>query len=341
MTAVDRSVEKPAGRRSLPRAAPLLGGLVLFAAVAVLSLGVGAHEVPPGEVLRALFAYDGSHDDHVIVRDVRLPRAVLATAVGAALATAGALIQTLARNPLAEPGILGVTAGAGFAVTVGAGLGLAAGQGGQLLWAIAGSVLAALLVAAVGRTSPLRLVLTGTALTAVLGGLALGLRLMDPDTFDTYRYWSVGTLAGREQEPLTLPLLGIALCLVLALTMSRGLNALSLGENVARTLGVGVARTQALTLVLITVLSGAATAVAGPILFVGLIVPHLVRRLAQGSVPWLLLHSMVLGPVLLLAADSAARVLLPTGEVPVAIVTAFLGGPMLIWTVRRYGAGAL
>lgn len=350
MTVVDRSAEepagrsaeKPAGRRSLPRAAaPLLGGLVLFAAVAVLSLGVGAHEVPPGEVLRALFAYDGSLDDHVIVRDVRLPRAVLATAVGAALATAGALIQTLARNPLAEPGILGVTAGAGFAVTVGAGLGLAAGQGGQLLCAIVGAVLAALLVAAVGRTSPLRLVLTGTALTAVLGGLALGLRLMDPDTFDTYRYWSVGTLAGREQEPLTLPLLGITLCLVAALAMSRGLNALSLGENVARTLGVGVVRTQALTLVLITVLSGAATAVAGPILFVGLIVPHLVRGLAQGSVPRLLLHSMVLGPVLLLAADSAARVLLPTGEVPVAIVTAFLGGPMLIWTVRRYGAGAL
>ncbi|MBZ6080456.1 iron ABC transporter permease [Streptomyces olivaceus] len=341
MTAVDRPVERPAGRRSLPQAAPLLGGLVLLAAVAVLSLGVGAHQVSPGEVLRALFDYHAGDDDHVIVRDIRLPRAVLATAVGAALAAAGALIQTLARNPLAEPGVLGVTAGAGFAITVGAGLGLAAGQGGQLLWAIAGSVLAALLVAAVGRTSPLRLVLTGTALTAVLGGLALGLRLMDPETFDTYRFWSVGTLAGREQEPLALPLTGIALCLVLALTISRGLNALSLGENVARALGVGVARTRALTLVLITVLCGAATAVAGPILFVGLIVPHLVRRLAQGSVPWLLLHSMVLGPVLLLAADSAARVLLPTGEVPVAIVTAFLGGPMLIWTVRKYGAGAL
>ncbi|MBU6530062.1 FecCD family ABC transporter permease [Streptomyces sp. NPDC057245] len=338
---MDRPVERPAGRRSLPQAAPLLGGLVLLAVVAVLSLGVGAHQVSPGEVLRALFDYHAGDDDHVIVRDIRLPRAVLATAVGAALAAAGALIQTLARNPLAEPGVLGVTAGAGFAITVGAGLGLAAGQGGQLLWAIAGSVLAALLVAAVGRTSPLRLVLTGTALTAVLGGLALGLRLMDPETFDTYRFWSVGTLAGREQEPLTLPLTGIALCLVLALTISRGLNALSLGENVARALGVSVARTQALTLVLITVLCGAATAVAGPILFVGLIVPHLVRRLAQGSVPWLLLHSMVLGPVLLLAADSAARVLLPTGEVPVAIVTAFLGGPMLIWTVRKYGAGAL
>ncbi|MEV6263584.1 iron chelate uptake ABC transporter family permease subunit [Streptomyces sp. NPDC051784] len=338
---MDRSVEMPADRRTLPRATALLGGLVLLAAVAVLSLGVGAHEVPPGEVLRALFHYDGSVDDHVIVRDVRLPRAVLATAVGAALATAGALIQTLARNPLAEPGVLGVTAGAGFAVTLGAGLGIAAGQGGQLLCAIAGSVVAALLVAAVGRSSPLRLVLTGTALTAVLSGIALGMRLMDPDTFDTYRYWSVGTLAGREQEPLTLPLLGIAICLVLALAMSRGLNALSMGEDVARTLGVDVVRVRAVTLLVITVLCGAATAVAGPILFVGLIVPHLVRRIARGSVPWLLALSVVLGPVLLLVADSAARVLLPTGEVPVAIVTAFLGGPMLIWTVRKYGAGAL
>lgn len=341
MTAVDRAVEKPGNRRTLPQTALLLGGLVLLAAVAVLSLGVGAHEVPPAEVLHALFRYQGTDNDHVIVRDVRLPRAVLATAVGAALAVSGALIQTLARNPLAEPGILGVTAGAGFAVTVGSAIGLAAGQGGQLLCAVAGSALAALLVSAVGRSSPLRLVLTGTALTAVLGGLAMGLRLMDPEVFDAYRYWSVGTLAGREQEPLTLPLLGIAICLVLALAMSRALNALSLGENVARTLGVRVGRTQALTLVLITVLCAAATAVAGPILFVGLIVPHLVRGLAQGAVPWLLLHSMVLGPVLLLAADSAARVLLPTGEVPVAIVTAFLGGPMLIWTVRKYGAGAL
>ncbi|TRV77964.1 iron chelate uptake ABC transporter family permease subunit [Streptomyces sp. 130] len=340
MTVAGRASEAAGNRRSAPQTALLVGGLVLLAALAVLSMGVGARHIAPGEVVRALFDYRGT-DDHVIVRDVRAPRAMLAVAVGAALAVSGALIQTLARNPLAEPGILGVTAGAGFAVTIGSALGLAAGQAGQLGFAVIGSAVAALLVAAVGRRSPLRLVLTGVALTAVLSGVSLGLRLMLPDTFDAYRFWSVGTLAGREQAPLAWPLTAIAVSLAGALLLSRALNALTLGENVAHTLGARVGRVRIVTLVLITVLSGAATAVAGPILFVGLIVPHLARRPASGSVPWLIGYTMVLGPILLLAADMASRVLLPTGEVPVAIVTAFLGGPMLIWAVRRYGAGSL
>ncbi|MCF3118291.1 FecCD family ABC transporter permease [Streptomyces luteocolor] len=340
MTVAGRTSEAAGNRRAAPQIGLLVGGLVLLAVIAVLSIGVGARSIPPTEVVRALLDYQGT-DEHVIVRDVRAPRALLAIAVGAALAVAGALIQTLARNPLAEPGILGVTAGAGFAITVGSGLGLAAGQGGQLGWAVAGSVLAALLVAAVGRRSPLRLVLTGVALTAVLNGVALGMRLMLPDTFDVYRFWSVGSLAAREQAPLALPLTAIGVCLAGALLLSRALNALSLGESVAHTLGANVNRVRAITLVLITVLSGAATAVAGPILFVGLIVPHLVRKPAGGSVPWLMIYTMVLGPILLLIADIGSRVLLPTGEVPVAIVTAFLGGPMLIWAVRRYGAGSL
>ncbi|MCX2969338.1 MULTISPECIES: FecCD family ABC transporter permease [Streptomyces] len=328
------------GGRTVPRSALLVGAVALLAVVAVLSVGVGARAVPPAEVVRALLDHQGT-DDHVIVRDVRAPRALLAVAVGAALAVAGALIQTLARNPLAEPGILGVTAGAGFAITLGSALGLAAGQAGELLFSVLGSVAAALLVAAVGRRSPLRLVLTGVALTAVLSGVGLGLRLVLPDVFDAYRFWSVGSLAAREQAPLALPLTAIGLALLGALLLSRALNALTLGESVAHTLGAGVHRVRAAALVLITVLSGAATAVAGPILFVGLIVPHLARRPAGGSVPWLLLYTMVLGPILLLVADVGSRVLLPTGEVPVAIVTAFLGGPMLIWAVRRYGAGAL
>ncbi|MFF0742767.1 FecCD family ABC transporter permease [Streptomyces sp. NPDC004111] len=340
MSATTRTPAAAGKGRAVPRPVLLAAGLLLLAVIGVLSIGIGARPVAPAEVVRALLDFSGT-DDQVVVRDVRAPRALLAVAVGAALAVSGALIQTLARNPLAEPGVLGVTAGAGFAITLGSGLGLAAGQGGQLGWAVAGSVVAALLVAAVGRRSPLRLVLTGVALTAVLSGLALGMRLMLPDVFDAYRFWSVGSLAAREQAPLALPLTAIGLALAGALLLSRALNALALGENVARTLGAGVTRVRVLALVLITVLSGAATAVAGPILFVGLIVPHLVRKPAGGSVPWLVLYTMVLGPVLVLVADIGSRVLLPTGEVPVAIVTAFLGGPMLIWAVRRYGAGTL
>ncbi|QUI30351.1 iron chelate uptake ABC transporter family permease subunit [Streptomyces alfalfae] len=340
MTAAGRTTGAATTQRGVPQAGLLIGGLVLLAAIAVVSVGVGARSISPVDVVRALLDHQGT-DDHVIVRDVRAPRALLAVAVGAALAVAGALIQTLARNPLAEPGVLGVTAGAGFAITLGSGLGFAAGQAGQLGCAVLGSVLAALLVATVGRRSPLRLVLTGVALTAVLTGVALGMRLMLPDVFDVYRFWSVGSLAAREQAPLVWPLTAIVVCLVGTLALSRALNALTMGESVAHTLGAEVNRVRAITLVLITVLSGAATAVAGPILFVGLIVPHLVRRIAAGSVPWLVLHSMVLGPILLLVADIGSRVLLPTGEVPVAVVTAFLGGPMLIWAVRRFGEGSL
>ncbi|MBY8847569.1 FecCD family ABC transporter permease [Saccharothrix longispora] len=308
--------------------------------MAVISVGIGAHAVAPAEVVRALVDYDGS-SDHIVVREIRVPRAVLAVGAGAALAVAGVLIQVLSRNPLAEPGVLGVTAGAGFAITAGSALGVAASAAGELALAVVGAVVAAVLVYSVGRRSPLRLVLTGVALSSVLAGVSLGLRLVLPDVFDRYRFWSVGSLAGREQSPTALPLLVIAAAVVGALLLSRQLNAVALGDTVAHVLGADVARVRVATLVLTTVLAGAATAVAGPVLFVGLIVPHLARRMAGSSVPWLVGYAAVLGPVLLLLSDIGSRVLLPTGEVPVAIVTAFLGGPVLIWAVRRYGAGAL
>ncbi|MFI6391933.1 FecCD family ABC transporter permease [Nonomuraea sp. NPDC050540] len=322
------------------RGAVLVAGVALLALVAVVSVGVGAHAVAPAEVVRALFAFDGS-PDHSIVRDVRLPRALLGVGVGAALAVAGVLIQTLSRNPLAEPGVLGVTAGAGFAMTVGAALGLATTPASELALSGGGAALAAVLVYSVGRASPLRLVLTGVALSAVLAGLSLGLRLMLPDVFDRFRFWSIGSLAGREKDPFALTLVLIVLAVAGALLLSRPLNAVALGETVARTLGASVTRVRLAALLCITVLAGAATAAAGPILFVGLIVPHVVRPMARGSVPWLTAYAAVLGPILLLVSDMGSRVLLPTGEVPVAIVTAFLGGPVLIWAVRRYGAGTL
>lgn len=313
---------------------------MLFAAC-LASFAVGAHSVPLGEMWRAVTDFDPLSGDHLVLRDVRLPRTVLGVAVGAALAVAGALIQTMTRNPLAEPGILGVTQGAGFALTVGAALGLAGSAINELGLGVVGAVLATVLVYAVGRHSTLRLLLAGVAFSAVLQGVSLGIRLTSPDTLDKYRFWAVGSLAGREQTDLTIPLIAIGLGLVGALVIARSLNAVALGETVAHTLGANVARVRTVTLVLITVLAGAATAVAGPILFVGLIIPHLLRRLTVGSVPWLVTLSMVAGPILMLVSDTISRVLLDTGEVPVAIVTAFLGGPMLIWVVRRYGAGTL
>ncbi|WP_409495395.1 FecCD family ABC transporter permease [Amycolatopsis sp. cmx-11-12] len=323
------------GRSALLGAALL--GLVV---VAVLSVGIGAHAIAPGEVVRALLG-DGNPSDRAVVLDIRMPRAVLAVGVGAALAVGGVLVQALSRNALAEPGVLGVTAGAGFAIAVGSAFGLTASALAELGLAVVGAFGASALVYAVGSRSPLRLVLAGTALSAVLLGLTLGLRLLFPDTFDVYRFWSVGSLAGREQAPTTVPLIIIGLSLLGAFAVSRQLNAIALGETVAHTLGANVARVRVITLLLITLMAGAATALAGPILFVGLIVPHLARRVAGASIPWLIAFAALLGPVLILAADVGSRVLLPTGEVPVAIVTAFLGGPVLIWAVRKYGAAPL
>lgn len=327
--------------RDVPRRVTiLLASVLVLAALAFASLCVGAGRAGPGAAWEALTAYAGT-DEHVIVRDIRVPRTVIAVFVGAALGAAGTLIQTLTRNPLAEPGVLGVNAGAGFAITVGAAAGIAEAPTVQLALGLAGAGIAMLVVYGVGRTFPLRLVLAGVALTFVLSGVSIALRLAHPDALDRFRFWSVGALAGRERVPFELPLLAIGLALAGALVAARPLGGLALGENVARALGARVARIRFAALALFTVLAGAATAIAGPIAFVGLMVPHLARRAAGGSVPWLMAYTMVLGPVLLIASDIGSRILLPTGEVPVAIVTAFVGAPVLIWAVRRYGAVAL
>lgn len=318
-----------------------MGATTALLVVAALSLAVGARQVPLAEVVRAFTDFVPTSDDHVVVRELRLPRLWLACAVGAALAVSGALVQTLTRNPLAEPGILGVTAGASFAIVVATAAWGVDSQLSQLLAAGLGAVVATVAVYAVGRDNPLRLLLAGVALSAVLAGLGLGVRLMRPDVFDNYRFWSVGSLAGREQVALGLPLSVIVVALVAVVLLVPSLSAMVLGEHVATTLGARVRTTRVLTVVVLTVLAAAATAVAGPIGFVGLIVPHLVRRLASGSIGWLMVLCVLGGPVLVLTADVLARVLLPTGEVPVAVVTAFLGGPVLIWVVRRYGTVGL
>lgn len=327
--------------RPAARLAVFAALLVLVVVLAFASICVGTVSVPLAEVTRAFTAYDPTDNLHITVRDIRLPRTFLAAAVGAALAVSGALIQTMTRNPLAEPGILGITAGAGFALTAAAAYGSVDGQLPQMLCAFAGALGAVLLVYAVGRTSPLHLLLAGTALSALLMGINLGIRLMDSATLDKYRFWSVGSLAGREQIGLTAPIVLIVVCLIGAVILTRSLSALTLGEQVATTLGIRVGQTRGLVILLVTVLTATATAVAGPIAFVGLIVPHLVRRISSGSVGWLIAFSLVGGPVLMILSDILARVLLPTGEVPVAIVTAFLGAPMLVWVVRRYGVAPL
>lgn len=315
----------------------LTGGLVLLC---LLSLAVGAGEVGFADTAQVLIG-GGDATSRITVLEVRLPRTLLAVVVGAALAVSGALIQAFSRNPLADPGILGATAGASTAMTIGASVGLLGSQASELLVAFLGAAIAGIAVYLIGRDVPSRLVLAGTALSAVLMGVSLLLRILLPDTLDKFRHWSVGTIAGREQTDFLLPVILIVLALVASLLISRQLDTVALGDDVASSLGARLRYIRPAVLLLVTLLAGLATAVVGPIVFLGLIAPHIARRIVRASVPWLCAFSLVLGPVVLLAADIVGRVLLATGEVPVAIPVAFMGAIVLIIVVRRYGEATL
>lgn len=317
--------------------------LCLLAVVVVLSLCVGAKSIPLAVVYDSLFG-STQHPDSIIVLQSRLPRTILGLSAGAALGLAGALIQALTRNPLADPGLLGVNAGASFAVV----LAVAVFQIHQPLaymgFACAGALLTTLLVYFVGiwgsaRLDPSRFILAGVAMGAVMGGISSGLVLFNPGAFDHVRFWSAGSLDVRNLHLVLLGLPAIITGSILALLLARPLNALSMGAELAVTLGTRPLLTQTLSIIAITLLTGATTAVAGPIGFVGLMIPQLARWMAGPDQRRVLPLTLLLAPVLLLSADIIGRLLLPA-ELRVSIVTAFVGAPMLIWLARRQGRRA-
>jgi iron complex transport system permease protein len=269
-----------------------------------------------------------------------VPRTVVAVVVGSSLGVAGALIQALTRNPLADPGILGVGSGAAFAVTLGVGVFGVASISGYVWFAFLGALVVTIAVYAIGSAGrggadPMRLVLAGVALGAVLSGLTSAMTLLDPEVFDKMRGWGAGTVVGRSLE-LVVPVLPfLAIGMVLALLMARPLNAIALGEQLASALGANVLRTRILVIVAVTLLAGGATAIAGPIGFVGLMVPHVARWIAGPDQRWIIAYTMVLAPLLLIVADIAGRLIMRPAEIPVGIVTAFVGAPVLVVLIRR------
>ncbi|WP_432490840.1 FecCD family ABC transporter permease [Kineococcus gypseus] len=322
-----------------PRATALVLALALLAAAVVASLAVGTRAVPLGTVVQALAGADGSQDA-LVVRELRVPRTLLGLAVGSALGLSGALMQALTRNPLADPGLLGVTSGAAAAMVTGVGvLGLTSRLG--LVWAsMAGAAAASAVVyvlgsAGRGGATPVRLALAGTAVSVALTSTTTAQVLLDQRTFDRFRFWQVGSLAGQDLDALVQVLPFFAVGTVLGLAQARPLNALALGVDPGRALGVRVGRTRLLTALAVTLLCGAATATAGPIWFVGLAVPHAVRALTGPDQRWVLSLSVVLSPALLLLSDVLGRVVARPGELEVSIVTALLGAPVLIALVRR------
>ncbi len=330
------------GRRGLlhsTRARSLLfaASVLVLAMVAGASLFVGSGDIPADVVWRALLS-GGSDTDAILVAGFRVPRMLLALIVGASLGLAGALMQAITRNPLADPGILGVNAGAYFAVVAGISFFGASAVTGYVWWAFGGAVVTTIAVYVIGSrgragATPVRLVLAGVAIGAVLGGLSLGLTLLQPEVFDRIRFWSVGSLQSRQMDIVVgvLPLAVVGMAL--ALYLSRVLNVVALGDDLARSLGAHIQRTRILALLAITLLCGAATAAAGPVGFLGLMVPYVARALFGPDQRWVIPFTFTLAPLLFLCADMLGRVIV-SSELPVGIVTAFLGAPILILIIR-------
>ena len=323
-----------------------VGGTVLVLGVlsvllCLVSLAVGSHSLTLEEVAGA-FVPGRTTVASVIVWQLRMPRTVLAVMVGASLAVAGVVMQGLTRNPLAEPGILGINAGASLSVVLSMSL-LGLTDVSDFLWfAFAGAALAAFLVHLMSVPSadagPARLVLAGVALGASLRSITGTITMYDSVTFDSYRFWVLGSLADRDAVLLVWVAPFLAVGLVLALASGLTLNALALGEEQAKALGVSPRRARALALTSITLLCGASTAAVGPISFVGLVVPHVLRLALGADQRRLLAVSLVAGPVLLLAADVVGRVILDSGEMEAGVVTAFIGGPvLLVMVIQRMG----
>lgn len=305
-----------------------------------VSAAVGIRAIPLASTWDAVFSFDPANSDHLLVRHQRVPRALLSGFVGVCLGVAGAVMQALTRNPLAEPGILGVNSGAAVAIAIGISfLGIVDVRGYMWLGLI-GAAVAGVTVFFLGGVrrgvNPVRLVLAGAALSVVLGALThIVLVNSVDDVFDRYRHWMVGSVAGRGYEVL-LPVgfLG-AVGLVMALALTRALDSAMLGEDLSRSLGGDPVRVWSLAGLVVIILAGVATAAAGPITFLGLASPHVARLLVGATHRWVLPYSALIAAVLIVGADTLGRAIPPTGEVSVGIMVAILGGPFFVALVRR------
>ncbi|GAA0491138.1 iron chelate uptake ABC transporter family permease subunit [Streptomyces olivaceiscleroticus] len=324
-------------RRQATRSAGLLVALCVLGAIAVLGIAVGSKQIPLADVWHGITHYSGTDTD-VIIRDVRLPRTLLGLLAGAALGLAGAVMQALTRNPLADPGVLGINAGASAAVVSGITFFGVTSLSSYVWFAFVGAAVVSAAVYILGGTrnaTPVRLALAGTALTAVLTGYLNAVNLMNTASLDKMRFWTVGSLASATMPTVERIVPFIAVGVVLALLVARPLNAVALGDDQARALGAKLTRTRVAAMAAVTLLCGAATAACGPIVYVGLMVPHAVRAITGPDMRWILPYSAVLSPVLLLGADILGRVVARPGELQVGIVTAVIGGPVFIHLVRR------
>jgi iron complex transport system permease protein len=322
------------------RASGLLVCTGVLGAVALLSLRFGSIDISTREAWDALFDYDPTSYNQTVVRSLRLPRTVIALAVGGGLAVAGAVMQAVTRNPLAGPSILGVSSGASFAIVTAIYAGGMTSPHQYVWFSFVGALGASALVFLIGSAgrggaTPVKLALAGVVVSALLSAWVSALLLLDERTLDVVRFWLAGSVAGRSLEILwaVAPFLavGVAACIL----MAHQLNTLSLGEDAARALGMHTGRVRLICSALVVVITGAAVAASGPIGFVGLAVPHIVRAFTGPDHRWVLPYSLLCGALLLTVTDIAGRLVARPSEIQVGIVTALVGAPVLVYLARR------
>ncbi|MGO1755989.1 MULTISPECIES: FecCD family ABC transporter permease [Actinomycetes] len=347
LAAVPQSVPSAAAQLRHRRLIGLLGLSALLVIGFFLSLAYGSRVIPTDtlmDALRQLPAALGSDDirdpDLQVIAELRFPRTLIGIAVGAALGVAGALIQGHTRNPLADPGILGISSGAALAVVVSFAFFNVTSTGATALWAFIGAIIATAAVFGLasvggGNVHPLTLILGGAAMNAVLQAIISAMVLTDENNLDRMRFWTVGSVAGRDMGVFWGVLPVIILGLLLAFATGPQLNLLNLGDDVATALGVNTRLARLVGMVVIALLAASATAAAGPIAFLGLVVPHLVRSITGPDYRWILPYSAVGGAALLLYADVLGRLIARPGELQVGIVLAFVGAPLFIYMLVR------
>ena len=339
------AMPRVAGDRS--RSARRLSGLLVVALICagIASLSSGASETSLGQVMRDLLAGQGiSARDRIVMVDIRLPRLVMGGLIGAALAVSGALLQGLFRNPLADPGIVGVSAGAGLgavaAIVLGGVLPFATGSWLVPMAAFVGAWTSTMLLYRVatrqGRTSVATMLLAGIALGAMTSALTgLLVYFADDTQLRDFTFWTMGSLAGAGWDKLAIaaPLLAVTVCA--APLLAPGLNGLALGEAAAGHIGIAVQRIKAMAILTVALATGTAVALSGGIGFVGIIVPHLLRLISGPDHRHLLPNAALLGATVLILADMVSRAVIAPAELPIGIVTAVTGGPFFLWVLLR------
>ena len=301
--------------------------------------------MPLGEVFSALILHPTTDAD-IVIRDVRIPRTLAGVLSGAALGLAGALMQGHTRNPLADPGILGVNAGAAFMVCLGiSALGITAVQ--QQVWlALLGALAASVIVFVAGATrgresAPVTLALIGTVVTAILTALTSAVLLLDSATITSFRFWTVGSLAGRGLTEISIVLPSLIVGAALALGSARSVNAIALGEELAVSLGNPLVRVRLIGIAAVALLTASAVAIAGPVMFIGLIAPHIARGIAGTDYRRIMPVAAVVGAITVVIADVVGRLVIHPEDVQVGIIAALIGGPLFIAFVRRRRSAAL